>query len=265
MSTDMAKAPEGTRFASLTAVVPTWAVSGRVTVCTTTRLGGVSEPPYGGLNLGLHVGDDAANVAENRRLLQDSLALPAVPRWLRQTHSTNLLQVQDGIADASDAEADGAWTTQAGVVLAVLTADCLPVVISDRRGSQIAVVHAGWRGLAAGILENALAVFPDSADVHVWLGPAISQRAFEVGEDVWEAFTRRNPAHAQAFAPGVTRSRFWADLYELARIELSACRAVTVTGGDYCSHRQSNWFHSHRRDGVRSGRMATVAWMASPA
>jgi copper oxidase (laccase) domain-containing protein len=133
------------------------------------------------------------------------------------------------------------------------------VVISDGQGTQLAVVHAGWRGLAAGILENALAEFDPGVQLHAWLGPAIGPDAFEVGEDVLQAFRERNQAHVSCFKPGKV-GKYWADLYALAGIELQQSRPVTVTGGDYCTLSQSHWFHSHRRDGVRSGRMATVAW-----
>jgi YfiH family protein len=160
--------------------------------------------------------------------------------------------------------ADGAWTDHPDIVLAVLTADCLPVVISDEQGTQLAVVHAGWRGLAAGLLENALVKFDRQATLHAWLGPAIGPQAFEVGEEVLHAYTSRNRAHAKDFKPGNATGKYWADLYALARRELQQVRSVCVTGGDYCTLTQSHWFHSHRRDGVCSGRMATVAWLGGP-
>jgi len=140
-------------------------------------------------------------------------------------------------ADASTPTADGAWTGETETVLAVLTADCLPVVLSDRDGSRLSIVHAGWKGLASGILQNALELFTDFHDVHAWLGPAIGPTIFEVGEDVL-------------------------DIYGLARATLCENRKVTVTGGEYCTHTQAKWFHSYRRDGVSSGRMATMAWIS---
>ncbi len=258
--------PQSLPFASIASLVPDWPVSSRVTAFTTTRLGGVSQPPYEQLNLGLHVGDQQEHVLENRRLLNDAFALPDTPQWLKQTHTADVLELKGGMAIAPDVCADGSSTTQTDVVLAVLTADCLPVVISDKQGSQIAVVHAGWRGLAAGILENALSKFADNADLHVWLGPAIGAQAFEVGEEVKEAFVARHAGHGSAFAAEHSPGKFNADLYALARNELMNARALAVYGADYCTHSQANLFHSHRRDGVRSGRMATVAWIsASPA
>ena len=252
-------------FASITTLVPDWAVSSRLTVFTTTRLGGVSQAPYDSLNLGLHVDDEQAAVVENRRRLQDSFALPSNPVWLNQTHSTNVIRVTGERAnDASQTarSADGAWTDTTDTVLAVLTADCLPVVISDTEASSVAVIHAGWKGLAAGILDNALAAFDSQADLHAWMGPAIGPSTFEVGDDVLQAFTERNPAHNYSFSPKPTKGKYLADIYGLARAELNARGNITVTGGEYCTYSQANWFHSYRRDGVRTGRMATVAWIS---
>lgn len=264
-------ARQGDTFGLLTSMTPVWAVSSRITALTTTRLGGVSATPYDALNLGLHVGDDEQAVRENRRRLQDSYAMPESPRWLTQTHSTDVIAI-DTQGPESDGCADGAWTASTDTVLAVLTADCLPVVISDTDGTELAVVHAGWRGLAAGILENALARFGTQSELHAWLGPAIGPDAFEVGAEVRQAFIERNPLHEKCFraanAPASAHQpegeKYWADIYGLARIELLECRPVTVTGAEYCTVTQAEWFHSHRRDGLRSGRMATVAWIGEP-
>ena len=267
----------GGGFGVITALTPQWQLASRVTAFSTTRLGGVSAAPFDSLNLGLHVGDELSAVQENRRRVQESFALPATPRWLQQTHSADMVSI--GVEGAALAEAgsdqsdtvcaDGSWTDQTDTVLAVLTADCLPVVISDVHGRQLAVVHAGWRGLAAGILENALAKFDPGVELHAWLGPAIGPDAFEVGEEVRQAFVDRKPEHASSFLPGIPGSahtpssgaKFWADIYALARTELQESRSVIVSGGDYCTVSQPQWFHSHRRDGVSSGRMATMAWI----
>ncbi|MFK7853156.1 MAG: peptidoglycan editing factor PgeF [Granulosicoccus sp.] len=265
----------------LKTLTPDWQVNSSVRAFCTTRLGGVSEAPFDALNLGLHVGDEAEKVMENRRLLQESCALPTSPEWLHQTHSALIHTVEPDSLPTSDsagevqasklsgglehaaANADGAWTDQPNKVLAVLTADCLPVVISDVQGSAVAVVHAGWRGLAAGILENALTLFDDQLTLHAWLGPAIGPEAFEVGEDVRQAFTDRNSSHHRAFKHGAAPGKYWCDLYALAREELQQMRTVVISGGEHCTHRQSEWFHSHRRDGARSGRMATMVWISS--
>ncbi len=268
---DAPTARQGDKFGQLTCVTPVWAVSSRITAFTTTRLGGVSESPYDALNLGLHVGDDEQAVRENRRRLQESFALPEPPHWLKQTHSSDVVEIDTQGVEA-DGCADGAWTASADTVLTVLTADCLPVVISDTNGTELAVIHAGWRGLAAGILENALARFGAQSELHAWLGPAIGPDAFEVGAEVRQAFIERNPLHEKCFKAGNWSAassqpggeKYWADLYALARNELQQCRPVAITGGDYCTVSQAEWFHSHRRDGLRSGRMATVAWIGEP-
>ncbi|MFT5894022.1 MAG: YfiH family protein [bacterium] len=263
-------------YASITTLVPDWAVSSRVTAFTTTRLGGVSQAPYDSLNLGLHVNDERVAVQENRRRLQDSFALPSNPCWLNQTHSADVVNLSaegdssqyrtEGFSSIVTSDgthsADGACTDIVDTVLAVLTADCLPVVISDTEGSSVAVIHAGWRGLAAGILDNALAAFDPHTELHAWMGPAIGPSAFEVGEDVLEAFVERNALHQSLFSPRSTKGKYLADIYGLARAELNASRSVTVTGGNYCTYSQANWFHSYRRDGVKTGRMATVAWIS---
>ena len=259
---------------------PSWRVSRRVYACCTTRSGGVSLPPYNDLNLGLHVGDDEDHVKENRTRVENKLALPQQPNWLRQTHSARVHAFQasnrptsetdtyhgsdrKAVAQcANEIEADGAWTDQSNIVLAVLTADCLPIVISEENGAAIAAVHAGWRGLSAGIVQNALALFDHNHALHAWLGPAIGPDAFEVGEDVRQAFVERQSSYCNAFKPGNAAGKYWCDLYALARAELRQSRSITVTGGEYCTHHQSTLFHSHRRDGVKSGRMATFVWVS---
>ena len=242
---------------NLTRVVADWQVPARISAFTTTRVGGVSHPPFDALNLGLHVGDDPAAVNENRRLLQQEFALPAEPVWLNQTHGTVVLDVDE----STDTAADASYTRTPNKVLAVLSADCLPVVISDSEGAQLAVVHAGWRGLANGILTNAAARFQPGSTLHAWLGPAIGPARFEVGEDVRAAFTSRAADNTKHFAQGKDKGKYWADLYALATAELAMTGCSHVRGGDYCTHIQDRLFHSHRRDGVASGRMATVAWI----
>lgn len=250
----------------LTCIRPDWQVSSRVHAFTTTRLGGVSKPPYNALNLGLHMGDESSDVVENRRRLIDDFCLPSLPVWLNQTHGTQVVEVSGTSQDTSEAvailSADGSYTRKADTVLVVLTADCLPVVISDEMGSQVAVVHAGWRGLANGILSVAVQRFSKGSTLHAWLGPAIGADKFEVGEDVRHAFVNRCGSAAEHFAGGDGVGKYWADLYALARIDLHNAGIEHVTGGDYCTHTENEWFHSHRRDGRASGRMATLAWIA---
>ena len=169
----------------------------RVRVVQTTRAGGASEPPYDALNLGLHVGDDPKRVRANRATLR--IALPADPLWLRQVHGTRIVDA-DALPDGeSPTAADGATVRAPGRVVAVMTADCLPVVVANAAGTRVTVVHAGWRGLAAGIVADAVAGFAPGEPLHVWLGPAIGPDAFEVGAEVREAFVRRDARHADAF------------------------------------------------------------------
>lgn len=236
-------------------ITPDWAAPRRVRALLTTRRGGVSEGPYASLNLGLRVGDDPARVAENRRRLAG--LLPAPPRWLRQVHGNRVVEA-DGI-DAPP-EADSSFTRRPGVVCAVQMADCMPVLFTDRAAQVVAVAHAGWRGLAGGVLENtvaALGVPPDA--VIAWLGPAIGPAAFEVGDEVREAFVLGRAAAESAFRPH-GQGKWLADLYALARQRLAAVGVTDVGGGDFCTHTDTARFFSHRRDGV-SGRMAALVWL----
>ena len=245
---------------------PDWSAPAHVAALCTTRAGGVSAPPYDSLNLGLHVGDDEDDVRENRARLADRLGLPSAPHWLVQVHGTRVVRIGATGPD-EEGEADGAWTDVPDRVVGVLTADCLPVVVTDTAGTRVAVAHAGWRGLAGGVLDAALAPFEARSELHVWLGPAIGPQAFEVGAEVRADFVGRDAAHATAFVPLDAPGKYLADLYALARRELERSRpvgSIHVSGGDRCTLHERERFHSHRRDGVRSGRMATLAWLHSP-
>lgn len=241
-------------------ILPAWSAPPHVSALTTTRQGGVSTGPYASMNLALHVGDDPVAVNENRRRLRLSLPVHTEPYWLNQTHGNRVVSVE---TDSEVRDADGAYTTVPGQVLSVLTADCLPVVLTNGIGTEIAVVHAGWRGLASGILSNAAACFSDTRDMHAWMGPAIGADSFEVGDDVKQAFCENMASHAQFFKPHGVPGKYLCDLYGLARAQLHESDCVQVSGGEYCTFAQAGSFHSHRRDGVPSGRMATVAWINS--
>lgn len=243
-------------------VIPAdWSAPHSVRAYTTTRIGGVSEAPFCSLNLGLHVGDDESRVLENRQRLEKALELPSKPRWLKQTHGIIVADLD--VADHLDTiiEADGAWTATPGVVIAVLTADCLPVVITNRSGTQIAAVHAGWRGLANGVLDSAVARFSSDEPLHAWLGPAIGPAAFEVGDEVRQVFIDQDSENHRAFINGVAPGKWLANLYLLATMALVKRGNVQVTGGQRCTVSEPGNFHSHRRDGVLSGRMVTLAWL----
>lgn len=237
-----------------------WPLAGRVLAGVSTREGGVSGPPWGALNLGLHVGDRPAHVLENRRRLAATLALPADPVWLRQVHGVKVARL--GPLEAQpEIEADAAVAFEPGVVCAVMTADCLSVVLADRAARCVGVAHAGWRGLAGGVLEATIAALGvPPGDLLAWLGPAISQRCYEVGDEVREAFVTADPGAAAAFVPNA-RDRWQADLALLAQRRLVAAGVSQVSGGGFCTFSDRARFHSHRRDGAASGRMATLAWL----
>jgi len=235
-----------------------WPAPATVRAGTTTRRGGVSQGPYESLNLGDRAGDDAEAVAANRRRLNAALDLPASPAWLWQAHGTRVVRAED--CDDTTPAADAGVARRAGVVCAVLTADCLPVLLADTQGEIVAAAHCGWRGLAAGMLaETVRAMARPGADLHAWLGPAIGPDAFEVGEDVRAAFVGRDPAHERHFRPGEVPGKHFADLYGLARDELSGLGVDSVHGGGWCTYADPARFYSYRRDRV-CGRMASVIW-----
>jgi hypothetical protein len=238
-------------------IEPDWPALRRVRVISTLRTGGCSLGPYASLNLAAHVGDDPVAVAGNRRSLREAAALPDEPLWLEQVHGM-AVAVHDGGGVVP--RADASIATRAGLVCAVLTADCLPVVLVDRAGSRVGVAHAGWRGLVGGVLEATIAALCCPAgELMAWLGPAIGPAAFEVGTEVREAFTARLSSLSECFAENA-RGRSQADLYGLARRQLTAAGVSAVYGGDWCTASDPQRFFSFRRDGT-TGRMATLAWL----
>jgi hypothetical protein len=239
-------------------IAPDWPAPAHVRVLSTLRAGGVSDGPYASLNLAAHVGDRPAAVAANRLLLREAAHLPAEPLWLEQVHGTDVIRHP---GDLLPVRADASVAFEPGRVCAVMTADCLPVVLADRGGTRLGVAHAGWRGLLDGVVEATIAALGTTpAELRAWLGPAIGPDAFEVGDEVRTAFADRNPAAVEYFRPNV-RNRYQADLYGLARLALAAAGVSSVHGGVWCTHRESERFFSFRRDGV-TGRMATLAWLA---
>ncbi|MDH4611142.1 peptidoglycan editing factor PgeF [Pseudomonas sp. BN102] len=236
-------------------LTPDWPAPARVRACVTTREGGVSLPPYEGLNLGSHVEDDPLAVEQNRKLLTS--ALGCRPAWLSQVHGVRVVEANPSRVD----EADASWIAEPGIAAAVLTADCLPALFCDRAGTRVAAAHAGWRGLAGGVLEatlDALALKPE--EVLVWLGPAIGPAAFEVGPEVREAFLASHPEADQAFQPSANAGKFMADIYQLARIRLAARGVQAVYGGGFCTVSDPR-FYSYRR-ASRTGRFASLVWLA---
>ncbi len=236
-------------------ITPDWPVPAHVKSLMTTRTGGVSVGPFASLNLAAHVQDDPAAVAENRRRLR--AFLPTEPIWLNQVHGTQIIQADtaSGVPDA-----DASFTCAPHTVCAVMTADCLPVLFCARDGSAVAAAHAGWRGLAAGVLEATLAALQTPPDeVLVWLGAAIGPSAFEVGAEVRDAFIASHPESAAAFMPH--QQKWLADIYALARLRLQACGVTEIYGGGLCTYTDAARFYSYRRDSV-TGRMATLIWLA---
>jgi YfiH family protein len=240
-----------------------WAAPPGVVAFTTLRSAlGTSQAPFDSFNLGMRCGDDPDVVAHNRSELIERFALPSPPRWLRQVHGTAVARF-DGrglvAAAADEPEADAAVTATPGVVLAILTADCLPVVFAASGGSEVAAAHAGWRGLSAGVLEATVAAMHASPNaIDAWLGPAAGPQAYEIGEEVFATFVDRDPRAATAFVP--TRPGHWrVDLYALARQRLADAGVTRVSGGGLCTISDPHRFYSHRRD-QRTGRMATLVW-----
>jgi len=241
-------------------IVPDWPAPANVRALVTTRHGGVSAGPYASLNLGDHVGDDPAAVAENRRLLR--ARLPAEPVWLKQVHGKQCCDA----AACSNAkgnpppEADAAFSRTPGVVCAVLTADCLPILLCDTAGTVVAAAHAGWRGLAAGVIEATVAAMGvPGEDLLAWLGPAIGPRHFEVGGEVRDVFSAHDPQAARAFVARPD-GKWLCDIYLLARQRLADLGVCRITSADFCTVRDTQQFFSYRRDGA-TGRMASLIWL----
>ena len=245
-------------------LLPNWPAPCNVGAAVTLRVGGISEIPYDSNNLAVHVGDCEATVLANRQTLVTDLDLPNNPLWLDQVHGTKIIYAP---AAEGVPRADASYTDTSDSVCAVLTADCLPVLLCNRSGTQVAAVHAGWRGLCSGIVRNAVQTFDEDKDqVMAYLGPAIGPDAFEVGAEVLQAYVEgaQSPQHRQAieqsFVRGLHRGKYMADIYALARAELKACGVLNVYGGEYCTYSQVEQFYSYRRD-AKTGRNGSLIWL----
>ncbi len=242
-------------------LTPQWPAPPAVCALSTQRGGGVSAAPYATLNLGDHVGDLSAAVAENRRRLRIAADLPAEPRWLAQVHG---IRVADLDVGGSTASADGAHTRRPGRICAILRADCLPLLFAAESGEAVAAAHAGWRGLAGGVIEATVrALALDPGTLLAWLGPAIGPRHFEIGPEVREELLRGDGGAEAAFTPNA-RGRFMADLQALARRRLARLGIERIYGGGECTFSHPDKYFSHRRDG-RTGRQATLIWLKGAA
>lgn len=237
---------------------PNWKVPPHIHAFTTLRTGGISQAPFDTFNLGDHVGDNPNDVAYNRKQLVCEFGLPQAPLFLTQTHSTKVICLP---YTGKKVEADAVYTNHPNQVCLVMTADCLPVLFCSQDGKEIAATHAGWRGLCDGVLENTVAKFTCSPDnIVVWLGPAIGEKAFQVGKEVVEQFCAIDPESEKAFVPDPSTSgRFFGNLYQLARQRLEKLGIVSISGGEYCTFSEPEKFFSYRRD-KQTGRMATLIY-----
>jgi YfiH family protein len=239
-------------------IVPDWPAPPHVRAVVTTRSGGVSTGPYASFNLGQSTGDEVGAVSANRERLR--ALLPEEPRWLKQVHGARVLRAQD-IADHP--EADASVSDTRGVVCAILVADCLPMLFTDRHGTFVAAAHAGWRGLAEGVIDNTVRMITRHAstarDLLAYIGPGIGPSAFEVGDDVYDAFTSRDGGSSFAFQRTAV-GKWLADLPALARLALARCGVEQVYGGDLCTYSDPARFYSYRRDKV-TGRMGAFVWL----
>lgn len=248
--------PVDRKHNTLPIITPSWPAPDNVHAYTTTRSGGVSGPPYHSLNLAHHVGDKPEAVLENRIRLHRSLSLPSEPSWLEQVHGKEVISANKGQGQRGDASI----ASKPGPVCAILTADCLPLLLCDRQGTRVAAVHVGWRGLAAGIIKATVSVLQvPGENLLAWLGPAIGPKVFEVGTEVKQIFLNQNRRSASAFRTH-GQNRWLADIYQLARLHITSLGIRSIYGGQYCTVTDPDRFYSYRRDG-KTGRMATLIWL----
>lgn len=237
-------------------IIPNWSAPKNIHAYTTTRLGGISQPPYNSFNLSTNVGDDLNTVLANRRKLRQDLNLPNEPCWLNQAHTKNVV-----VADnhASYPNADASYTTTPNIVCVELTADCLPILLCSKKGDLVAVIHAGWKGIVNGVIEATIHALPiNPAELIAWLGPAIGPNSFAVGEDVREQFINFDAKAQNAFRP-IANHKWLFDIYFLGKQRLNNCGIFTIYGGEFCTYSAPEKFFSFRRS-AKTGRMASLIW-----
>ncbi len=240
-------------------LTPDWPAPASIRACTTLRPGGHSQGAYASFNMALEVSDNIEHVKSNHQQLRTELDLKQQPVWLRQQHGIHVV-CADKVTEPFP-EADASYTSCLDAPCAVQTADCMPILLCNRQGSQVAAIHAGWRGLAGGIIAATLAVLgKPAADWLVWLGPAIGPDSYEVGDEVRAAFIAADAEASRAFRPSPA-GRWLMDMYHLARRQLQQCGIPTVYGGNFCTYSDATRFYSYRRDGKMTGRMASLIWI----
>lgn len=239
---------------------PDWPAPENVRAVSSKRMNGYSEGVFQSFNLGDHVGDDPSRVHNNRQRFQALAGMPSAPLWLQQVHGVAVVRPELSSVQGDAVVADAAYSCMPKTVCTVMTADCLPLLVCDKAGQEVAAIHAGWRGLAAGVIEQTLQHFQAKAsDIMVWLGPAIGPASFEVGAEVRAAFIQQQAAAAAAFKVHC-HGKYLADIYLLARQRLATLGISAVYGGEYCTYLQAEHFFSYRRDG-QTGRMASAIWL----
>lgn len=238
-------------------IIPDWPAPENIRAFVSTRKGGYSQSPFDGFNLGDHVDDDPEAVKKNRQLLKETLSLPGDPVWLEQIHTTNVV---NAAKVNGTVRADASCTVQKNTVCVVMTADCLPVFFCSEDGSEVAVAHAGWRGLAAGVLEATVEKLNSpTREIMAWLGPAIGHEYFEVGEEVRDEFMQQNLETESLFKKN-KNGKWLADIYSLARVRLEQVGVKKISGGGFCTYKNKKQYFSYRRDG-KTGRMASLIWI----
>lgn len=241
-------------------IKPDWPAPAHIKAYTTTRMGGYSLPPYDSLNLALHVGDNPEDVETNRLLLKEALDLTTEPFWLNQVHSNKIICSD---APPSEHEADGSFAKIANKVCVVLTADCLPLLLTDSEGTIVTALHCGWRSILGEIIEHGVEICTRKSDkLLAWLGPAIAQNHYEVGNDLRKKFITKWPESAKAFIPSSKSDHWLANIYLLAKQRLQKCGVNDIYGGECDTYIDSDRFYSYRRDGEKTGRMATLIWIS---
>lgn len=236
-------------------IIPDWPCPANIRAVSTTRCGGVSQKPFDSFNLAMHVGDDPEVVAENRKRLKQRLKLQQEPAWLEQVHGIDVVESPRDLCVA-----DASFSREFYFPCVVMTADCLPVLMTNCQGTAVAAAHAGWRGMLNGVIEQTLAQFADErSELMVWLGPAIGSGAFEVGDEVRDAYVSDLTESVMAFIPG-DKGKWFADIYQLARLRLERAGVTAIYGGEFCTYSDAERFFSYRRES-QTGRMASLIWI----